>query len=313
MRHAHAKLLEEGSDFDRELKNKGKRAAQRIGVWIDQNKLHPDVILTSPATRALRTAQKCCKTSGLGTRIIAPIDQLYKANAQEFLKLIAKTPEDINRLMVVGHNPTLENVLAKLTKDKDRPHLKPGTLVHLELDKSWDKIDRAKIKLKQIIYPKTLPETFPFKTESGIEQRVRPAYYYRQSCVIPFRYTDRDQLEVMIISSSARKHWVFPKGIHDPGLTAQASAAQEAFEEAGLEGRVYKEPLGQFVYEKWEATSTCTVYPMEVDNQLSDEEWEENSRLRKWVRLEVAIQEVDNPNLCAIAAKLPGYLRGMSA
>ena len=51
-RHGHAQFDSDGGDFERELRDKGKRNAQRIGIWLARQQLLPDHILTSPARRA---------------------------------------------------------------------------------------------------------------------------------------------------------------------------------------------------------------------------------------------------------------------
>ncbi|HHH39919.1 MAG TPA: NUDIX hydrolase [Sedimenticola sp.] len=127
-----------------------------------------------------------------------------------------------------------------------------------------------------------MAEGFPYPDHQGKERRDRPAYYYTQSSVIPYRIHDGG-LEILLISSSKKKHWVVPKGIHEPGLTAQASAAKEAFEEAGIEGAIGDEPLGVYRYPKWGGTCTVTVYPMAVTREVPEREWEESHRGRRWV------------------------------
>lgn len=70
-----------------------------------------------------------------------------------------------------------------------------------------------------------------------------PEWMYRQSAVIPYRF-GADGLEVLLITSRKRKRWVLPKGVVEPGMTPAGSAEKEAFEEAGIEGRVDDRPLG---------------------------------------------------------------------
>jgi 8-oxo-dGTP pyrophosphatase MutT (NUDIX family) len=59
-----------------------------------------------------------------------------------------------------------------------------------------------------------------------------------QSGVIPYRI-ENGQIEVMVITSSTGKRWVIPKGLIEPDMTPQDSAAKEAWEEAGLLGKVF--------------------------------------------------------------------------
>jgi len=102
---------------------------------------------------------------------------------------------------------------------------------------------------------------------------------------------------------------VVPKGIKEPGMSPQESAAEEAREEAGVEGVVGDEPLGSYVYEKWGAATTCHVYPMEVTRELAYEEWEENHRQRTWVTPQQAAAQLRQPQLGPMVEALAARLR----
>ena len=88
-----------------------------------------------------------------------------------------------------------------------------------------------------------------------------------------------------------------PKGIGDPGLTLQESAAQEAWEEAGVEGEVETLPLGSYRYEKWGGECTVHVYPMQVNRMLEEEAWEESHRGREWVSPKQAMLQLKQNEL----------------
>jgi phosphohistidine phosphatase len=126
--------------------------------------------------------------------------------------------------------------------------------------------------------------------------------------VIPYRLRD-GRPEILIVSSSQRKHWVVPKGIKDPGLTAQDSAAKEAWEEAGVEGQVAEEALGSYQYEKWGATCTVEVFPMVVTRTIPEDEWEERHRGREWVTPEVAQRRLRQAELKPLVAALVSRLQ----
>ena len=115
-----------------------------------------------------------------------------------------------------------------------------------------------------------------------MEMRDRPAYYYNQSSVIPYRIKD-GKPEILLVRSSKQKHWVVPKGISEPWLTLQASAAKEALEEAGVEGEVGSESLGSYKYDKWGAECSVQVYPMQANKLIPEDEWEERHRGREWL------------------------------
>ncbi|MCG6867246.1 MAG: NUDIX hydrolase [Gammaproteobacteria bacterium] len=115
--------------------------------------------------------------------------------------------------------------------------------------------------------------------------------------------------QILVISSSKRKHFVVPKGIKDPGLTPQASAAKEAREEAGVEGRVGDDPIGSYAYGKWGSTCTVDVYPMEVTEVISEDKWEERHRGRQWVSPEQAIGRLKQKDLAPMVERLAEQLR----
>lgn len=116
-RHGHAQdYAPEGDiegDFVRELQDKGKRNAQRVGVWMARNDLRPDYVISSPATRAKRTAEKSCKTAGLNSDIVLHDERIYGASVEDLLEVIRGVPNDAKRLLLVGHNPALKGWFAK--------------------------------------------------------------------------------------------------------------------------------------------------------------------------------------------------------
>ncbi|MCU7959864.1 MAG: NUDIX hydrolase [gamma proteobacterium symbiont of Bathyaustriella thionipta] len=122
---------------------------------------------------------------------------------------------------------------------------------------------------------------------AGKEQRDRPAYYYTQSSVIPYRI-NKGQLQILIVRSSKKKHWIIPKGIAEPGYSLQDSAKKEAWEEAGVEGKVSQTALGSYLYIKWGAQCTVSVYPMRVSRELAEKDWQESHRGRRWVSVKEA-------------------------
>ena len=183
----------------------------------------------------------------------------------------------------------------------------PGALFQIRIDCEWSDVSSNCGKFVRYVAPKALPRLFPYPGADGTEHRTRPAYYYRQSSVIPYRILD-GQVEVLIVSSSKKKHWVVPKGIHDPGKSAQASAACEAREEAGALGQVGETDIGVYSYTKWDATCTVTVFPMKVTQLLPEDQWEERHRGRRWVSPKAAAKLVRNAELAKIICRLPAIL-----
>ena len=299
-------------DFHRPLKDRGKRGAQRIGVWLAQQQRIPDLIVTSPAERALVTAQKACKAMGNGDAGIQQDRRIYAAGIDELLKVLGDCPQAASRVMLVGHNPGLEELLAWLARETialpdDGKCLPTATLASLQMPADWQTLTAGCAHLDAITRPGTLPKKFPFPTPHGREQRDRPAYYYTQSSVIPYRVHD-GKLEVLVIASSKKHHLVVPKGIKDPGLSPRESAAKEALEEAGIEGEVAEAELGRYTCEKWGATCTVAVFPMKVTRVIAEDEWEESHRGREWVSPDVAASRLKQKELRPLVKKLAAMI-----
>ncbi|MEG3936634.1 MULTISPECIES: NUDIX hydrolase [Microcoleaceae] len=129
------------------------------------------------------------------------------------------------------------------------------------------------------------------------------ALLVEQSGVIPYRIQD-GKIEVMLITSSTGKRWVIPKGLIEPDMTPQDSAAKEAWEEAGLLGKVLPDLLGTYKYQKSGHTCHVEVFLLPVQTIL--ENWPEASkRKRQWVSIPKAIKRVNEPELKLILADLP--------
>jgi 8-oxo-dGTP pyrophosphatase MutT (NUDIX family) len=134
----------------------------------------------------------------------------------------------------------------------------------------------------------------------------KPLYYFDQSGVISFRYKKR-KLEVMLITSMGGRHWIIPKAIIEPNLSAQEFAQQEAFEEAGIRGKVIPESIGEYQYSKWGGICNVKVFPFLVE-EIADEYPESNFRKRTWVNIDNAVSLVDIKKLEKLIKQLPVFL-----
>ena len=131
----------------------------------------------------------------------------------------------------------------------------------------------------------------------------------RQVAALPWRRGALG-IEIMLVTSRETRRWVTPKGGRMPGKTDAEAAAQEALEEAGIEGEVTEAPLGTFRYLKIlkrRAPRWCvvTVYALEV--QAEHDDWQERGeRERVWVSRDEAARRVDEPDLKALIAAFEG-------
>jgi 8-oxo-dGTP pyrophosphatase MutT (NUDIX family) len=124
---------------------------------------------------------------------------------------------------------------------------------------------------------------------------------------LPYRFSKDAALEVLLVTTRGTRRWIIPKGWPIKGLRPGKSAAREAFEEAGVRGRVGAKPMGLFTYDKLVdeagAQTTCEVkvYPLLVKRQ--SEVWPESQqRTTQWVEPSRAIAMIKEPDLKKILA-----------
>jgi phosphohistidine phosphatase len=102
-----------------------------------------------------------------------------------------------------------------------------------------------------------------------------------QAAAIPIRRLGRD-LQICVIRRKDGDKWGIPKGLVDPGATHEVTALNEAWEEAGIKGRLLGAAIGTYRYRKWGTRLTVAVFVMEPVQQAST--WEEAPfRERRWV------------------------------
>ena len=122
----------------------------------------------------------------------------------------------------------------------------------------------------------------------------------KQVAAIPFRFDNRGELAVLIVTSRETKRWVIPKGWPWPQLANYKAAQEEAWEEAGAIGRAIKGKIGSFAYHKRKGDRSIPikvlVYLMEV-TELARTWPETGQRKRAWFTPEKAADAVDEPEL----------------
>lgn len=287
LRHGKSEWPEGVDDHLRPLSDRGKRDAQRVGDYLRANQLLPDSVISSPAKRALETAEKCVKAAGMTVSEIQVDERLYHASAAT-LKAVADE-QPCQRLLMVGHNPGMEMLLENIA-------VTPLTLTDKGKLMTTANLAICREDETKLIRPVDLPERFHFFTDSGVEWRDRPQYYYNQSGAIPYEI-DNGELRFLLIGDIKGKKWSMPKGIVEPGLSPAASAAKEAEEEAGVQGDIQAEPIATFSLRKWGADLPVSFCPMRVDTLLPDHGWESGKRVRKWMKPEKAAKKIRFPEL----------------
>ena len=134
----HAKSSWKNSDIDdheRPLNKRGKKDAPKIGRLLHDENLLPDLIVASSAKRCRKTAEHVIHTSGYRgeTRICG---ELYEADGAKLREILSKLGEHVSRVIVIAHNPGLEELLEPLAGVYTP--LTTAGLAHIELPiESW--------------------------------------------------------------------------------------------------------------------------------------------------------------------------------
>ena len=120
MRHAKSSWdNSELADFDRPLNGRGRQDAPRIGQLLAHEDLTPDLIITSAARRAAAMAELVALAAEYGGDI-QYTNELYLADPETFLDVARDTPDGVTRLMLVGHNPGIEELVSALAGREER-------------------------------------------------------------------------------------------------------------------------------------------------------------------------------------------------
>ena len=124
---------------------------------------------------------------------------------------------------------------------------------------------------------------------------------------LPYRFMHDAELEILLITTRQSKRWIIPKGWPIKGLRPAKSAAREAFEEAGVRGRVGAKSVGFFGYDKIldengvRVSCEVRVFPLLVKRQ--SETWPEiEQRVVQWAAPEKAVTLIEEPELKALVA-----------
>lgn len=125
-----------------------------------------------------------------------------------------------------------------------------------------------------------------------------------QAAALPWRRTPSG-IEIMLVTSRGRGHWLLPKGWPDRNERLHDAASREAYEEAGLKGIVAMQEFGRYFYHKRMAASAIacevSVFPLRVV-RVADKWKESGQRSRKWMGPSEAMEAVQQPDLRALIA-----------
>ena len=156
LRHAKSSWDEPGiDDHDRPLKKRGRRDAPAMGQLIREQDLRPECIISSTARRARETTELVSEACGY-TSTPQFSGEIYEAPPERYLSVLHQLPNAMTRILVVGHNPGMEELLEGLTGQGI--HMPTAALAQLELPiDSWQELTAStKARLVHFWIPKEL-------------------------------------------------------------------------------------------------------------------------------------------------------------
>jgi len=160
MRHAKSDWAVPGtSDFDRPINKRGNKSAIRIGEWMAENKHIPEKIISSPAIRAKQTIELVVdQIDSKSENEISYEEDLYLASLDTLLENIQLYKNDVNSLMLVAHNPGLEDLVHFLSSQSSYEYksMTTANLVIFEYKNNKFDVGMDKGKFVEFIKPKEL-------------------------------------------------------------------------------------------------------------------------------------------------------------
>lgn len=144
MRHAKSSWkFEELSDHDRPLNKRGRTDAPLMGQELVANNAKIQLILSSPAVRAITTATLVARELDYDADDIAIDDRIYGASAAELLEIVREAPADVDSMLMVGHNDAISE-FANMLSPKPLTSMPTAGVVALRFDcESWHDVNRS--------------------------------------------------------------------------------------------------------------------------------------------------------------------------
>lgn len=157
IRHAKSDWADSSlPDFDRPLNSRGVHDAPMMAEMVASKGITPDLIISSPAERAYRTAVLFSEEYNYPHDLIEQQRTLYTSSIRDILDMITKIEDKRNTVFIFGHNPEITYTAAYLSNNKIS-EMSTCAVACIDFDvKSWTKINPKKAKLRFYEYPKHL-------------------------------------------------------------------------------------------------------------------------------------------------------------
>ena len=148
------------ADHDRPLAPRGRRAAKVMAKHLGRKGISPELVLCSPSMRTRQTLKRLAP--GLGKKADVQIEpKLYAAPARDLLEVLHKVPDEVESVMLIGHNPGIQDLALSLAgAGSEIPRLRSkfptAALATLELNGTWRELAPGSAELVSLVKSKEL-------------------------------------------------------------------------------------------------------------------------------------------------------------
>ena len=164
LRHAKSSWEDSGlKDFDRPLATRGLQDAPLVGKFIREIGFKPGVVISSPAQRAKETTELSMEAASVDDSQIHWNEDLYFGSVRDYVDVIRSASQNYERMMLVGHNPLMEQAAGLLAGSEEQTAIRMPTaaLVCLEsFADNWQHIAPGTCQVKWMMIPKVLKKIF---------------------------------------------------------------------------------------------------------------------------------------------------------
>ena len=151
-------------DFDRPLNSRGESDAIKMGKAMQDLSWYPEKIIASPAIRVKQTCKAYCKIIDYSIENIEWNTDIYAAYTITLLQLLTSLDENTNSIMLIGHNPAIEDLLIHLcgyskvneTKQSDGKIFTTANVAKLTTNSAWKDLVMDEMSLEKLLRPKEL-------------------------------------------------------------------------------------------------------------------------------------------------------------
>ena len=151
------------TDFERPLNKRGRKAAPRVGRFLQTEGLVPDYVISSPAERARQTVTLVCEQMGISPEALHWDQRIYGGGTRALIEVLRESPAEARRVLIAGHNPGLEILLLELCGHRieaplDGKLMPTAAVAQLEIVRPWADLEPRSGKLVSLTRARSLKE-----------------------------------------------------------------------------------------------------------------------------------------------------------